>query len=358
MGSGRASNLQVEQSLVNGYEEDIVTMRITSGGTTARMKAAAADRFGPPSVLTLHELPVPEPGPREVLIALESAGVGGWDASIRDGSWRKPGRARFPLIPGTDGAGIVVATGARVRRFRPSDRVYAYEFGNRQGGFYAEFAVADADHVGRVPKTLDLQHAGAVATTGLTALQGVDALGLRAGHTVLIFGASGAVGTMAVQFAVQHGAYVIATASGRSATRVVRSLGASRVIDVRHPNAINQLRAFLRDDDGLDGVLALAGGDELERCLDFVRPRGRVVHPNGIEPVPKSRHSFRVRSFDAVANRKEFAKLNRHLSGRRVRVPIAATYPLAKAADAHRRLDRGQVVGRIVLRIGRRGRRR
>jgi NADPH:quinone reductase-like Zn-dependent oxidoreductase len=231
--------------------------------------------------------------------------------------------------------------------------VYAYEFGNRQGGFYAEFAVADAKHVARVPKTLDLRDAGAMATTGLTALQGVNALGVRPGQTVLIFGASGAVGTMAVQFAVQRGAYVIATASGQAATRVVRSLGASRVIDARREDAIEQLRRLSRDDDGLDGVFALAGGDELERCLDFVRPGGRVVYPNGIEPVPKPRRSFRVRSFDAVADPEEFARLNRRFSGKRVRVPIAATYPLAKAAQAHRRLDRGQVLGRIVLRIGR-----
>jgi NADPH:quinone reductase-like Zn-dependent oxidoreductase len=315
------------------------------------MKAAAVDRFGPPSAMTLHELPVPTPGPREVLLALDTAGVGAWDASIRDGSWRKPGRPRFPLIPGTDGAGIVVAKGARVRRFRLGDRVYAYEFGNRQGGFYAEFAVADATHVGHVPNALDLRDAGAAAVTALTALQGIDALGVRPGHTVLIFGASGAVGTMAVQFAVQRGAHVIATASGQAATRVVRTLGAKRVIDARREEAIDELRELLRDSEGLDGVLALAGGDELERCLDFVRRRGRVVFPNGIEPVPRSRRSFRVRSFDAVAGPREFAKLNRHLGRSRVRVPIAATYPLAKAAQAHRRLDRGQVVGRIVLRI-------
>src|SRR5258708_4613081 len=83
---------------------------------------------------------------------------------------------RFPLVPGIDGAGIVVARGARVRRIQLGDRVYAYEFGNRQGGFYAEFAAAKAEHVGRVPKGLDLRDAGAVATTGLTALQGIDAL--------------------------------------------------------------------------------------------------------------------------------------------------------------------------------------
>jgi NADPH:quinone reductase-like Zn-dependent oxidoreductase len=316
------------------------------------MKAAALDRFGPPSVLTLHELPVPEPGPREVLIAIDTAGVGSWDASIRDGSWRKPGRPRFPLIPGTDGAGIVVAKGARVKRFRLGDRVYAYEFGNRQGGFYAQFAVADAGHVARVPKTIDLRDAGAVATTGLTALQGIDALGVRAGQTVLIFGASGAVGTMAVQFAVQRGANVIATASGKAAARAVRALGAKRVIDARRPDAIEQLRTSARDGKGIDGVLALAGGDELERCLDFVRAGGRVVHPNGIEPVPKRRRTIRLRSYDAVADPQEFSRLNRRFTGSRVRVPIAATYPLAKAAQAHRRLDRGRLVGRIVLRVG------
>jgi NADPH:quinone reductase len=315
------------------------------------MKAAAVDRFGPPSALTLHEVPVPSPGPHEVLIAIDTAGVGSWDASIRDGSWRRPGRPRFPLVPGIDGAGIVVAKGARVRRVHVGDRVYAYEFGNRQGGFYAQFAAARAEHVGRVPNGLDLREAGAVATTGLTALQGIDALELRLGQTALIFGASGAVGTMAVQFAVQRGAHVIATASGAAATRLVRKLGAHRVIDARSVASIEQLRKFAPN--GLDCVLALAGGDELERCLDFVRPKGRVVHPNGVEPVPTERPTFRVRAFDAVANPREFDKLNRRLANGRIRVPIAASYRLGSAAQAHRRLDREHALGRMVLHVRR-----
>jgi len=315
------------------------------------MKAAAVDRFGPPSALTLHEVPVPKPGPHEVLIAIDTAGIGSWDASIRDGSWRKPGRPRFPLVPGVDGAGVVVAKGARVRRIQLGDRVYAYEFGNRQGGFYAEFAAAAAEHVNRVPKGLDLRDAGAVAATGLTALQGIDRLELRPGRTVLIFGASGAVGTMAVQFAVQRGADVLATASGAEATRLVRTLGAHRVIDARRAESADRLRKFAPD--GLDGVLALAGGDELERCLDFVRPKGLVVHPNGIEPVPLERRGFRVRAFDAVANPREFDKLNRRLGDGRIRVPIAASYPLGKAAQAHRRLERESVLGRMVLQVRR-----
>jgi NADPH2:quinone reductase len=315
------------------------------------MKAAAADRFGPPSALTLHEVSVPKPGPHEVLIAIDTAGIGSWDASIRDGSWRKPGRPRFPLVPGVDGAGIVVARGARVRRFHLGDRVYAYEFGNRQGGFYAEFAAADAEHVGRVPKGLGLRDAGAVAATGLTALQGIGALGLRPGHTMLIFGASGAVGTMAVQFARQRGAHVIATASGAAPARLVRKLGAHRVIDARRAESTDHLRKFVPD--GLDCVLALAGGRELERCLDFMRPNGRVVYPNGIEPAPMERHTFRVRAFDAIANPRAFDKLNRHLRNGRILVPITASYPLGKAAQAHRRLDREHVLGRMVLQVRR-----
>jgi len=315
------------------------------------MKAAAVDRFGPPSALTLHDLPVPKPGPHEVLIAIDTAGVGSWDASIRDGSWRKPGRSRFPLVPGVDGSGTVVAKCPRVRRVHVGDRVYAYEFVNRQGGFYAEFAAANAEHVAHVPKGMKLRDAGAVATTGLTALQGIDAVDLRPRQTVLIFGASGAVGTMAVQLAVQRGAHVIATASGAAATRLVRKLGAHRVIDARRTRSIDQLRTFAPD--GLDAVVALAGGDELERCLDFVHPRGRVAYPNGVEPAPVKRHAFRVHAFDAVANPREFEKLNRHLGNGNIRVPIPASYPLGKAAQAHRRLDREHVLGRIVLQVRR-----
>jgi Zn-dependent alcohol dehydrogenase len=198
------------------------------------MKAAAIDRFGPPAVLTLHTLPVPKPGPGQVLIALQAAGVGSWDASIRDGSWRPGGRPKFPLVPGTDGAGLVVAKGARARRFRIGDRVYANEF-----GCYAEYVAADVEDVGHVPPRLDLMQAGAAATTGLTALQGIDdALRVRRGHTVLIYGASGAVGTLAVQFAKRRGARVVATASGRDATALVRRLGADAVIDARRDDAI------------------------------------------------------------------------------------------------------------------------
>src|SRR5438874_1978782 len=165
--------------------------------TPTSMRAAAIDRFGPPSVIRVHTLPVPQPGPRQILLALSAAGVGSWDESVRDGSWKPAGRPAFPVILGSDGAGIVVGKGGRVKRFRVGDRAYGYEIGNKKSGFYAEYVVVDERSAGVVPKRLDLLHAAAGAVTGLTALQGIDTvLELRKGETILIFGASGAVGTL------------------------------------------------------------------------------------------------------------------------------------------------------------------
>jgi NADPH:quinone reductase len=317
----------------------------------ATMRAIAIDEFGPPSVMRMHELEVPRPKSHEVLIALEWAGVGSWDGSIRDGSWKLSARPKFPLIPGVDGAGIVVAAGTRVRRVRIGDRVYAYESGNPQGGFYAPFALARAEHVDRVPDAVDTRDAAAVVTTGLTALQGINLLRLRRGSVVMVFGASGAVGTIAVQLAKQHGATVIATASGRGASRIVRRLGADHVVDARSRDATDRI-----DDvapEGLDAVLALAGGTELERVLSLVRRGGRVAHPNGIEPEPKRRAGVVVRGYDAVADPRRFTSLRRELEAGEVRVPIAAVFPLSQAARAHRKMAKGHFVGRIVLRIPR-----
>jgi NADPH:quinone reductase len=98
-----------------------------------RMRAAAIDRFGPPSKLTTRERKLPQLGPSEVLIAVHTAGVASWDGAIREGSWRPPGKPKFPMVLGTDGAGIVVAKGSRVRRLRVGDRVYGYEFGSSKG---------------------------------------------------------------------------------------------------------------------------------------------------------------------------------------------------------------------------------
>jgi NADPH:quinone reductase len=169
------------------------------------MRAAAIDRFGSPEVLTVHELPVPNVETNEVLIALHTAGVGSWDADIREG-WYPEVEPRFPLVLGTDGSGTVAAVGSRIRRFKLGDQVYSYSWNNPKGGFYAEYVAVVAEKVGAVPERLDLKHAGAIPTTGLTALQGIDdALHVKKAETVIIHGASGGVGMLAVQFAKLRG---------------------------------------------------------------------------------------------------------------------------------------------------------
>lgn len=318
------------------------------------MKAAAIDRFGPPEVITLHSLPIPQLGPGEVLIALHAAGVGAWDAEIRAGTY-VTGKERFPLVLGTDGAGIVAARGSRVRRFAVDDRVWAYEFANPKGGFYAEFVAVKAEHVGSAPQSLTLLEAGASAVTGLTALQGIDDhLEVREGETALIFGATGAVGTLAVQFAKLRGARVIGTATGRDAVHVLTELGADGTIDGHSPQAAEQLRALAPQ--GLDAVLALAGGETLEQCLDLVRDGGRAAYPNGVEPEPRRRQKIRITAYDAVAGPREFAKLEQAVEDSELNVVIAGVYPLERAAEAHARIERGHVIGRLAIRIRDNGR--
>jgi NADPH:quinone reductase len=314
------------------------------------MKAAAIDRFGGPAVITPHWLPVPEVGRGEVLIAIHAAGVGIWDASVRDGSWQPLGRPKFPLVLGIDGAGVVVAKGPGTRRLKLGERVYAYDYANPKGGFYAEFVAVRETNAARVPKRLDWLEAGAAATTGLTALQGIDdALKVREGETVLIFGATGAVGTLAVQFAKRRRARILGTASGRKAAALVRQLGASGVIDARMSDAERQLLKIAPD--GVDAVLALAGSNTLEQLLEHVKPGGRVAYPNGVEPEPRRRPKIRFTTYDAEAGTREFGKLDHAVAEAKLRVPIAAVYSLEQASKAHERLERGHLLGRIVLRV-------
>jgi NADPH:quinone reductase-like Zn-dependent oxidoreductase len=219
---------------------------------------------------------------------------------------------------------------------------------NPKGGFYAQYVATDANNAGHVPVHLDLMHAGTAAATALTALQGIDDhLRVRAGEVVVIFGASGAVGTHAVQFAKRRRAHVIATATGREAQRLVRRLGADAVIDARDPDDLMRLVSLAPR--GVDAVLALAGGIALDDCLDRVRDGGRVAYPEGVEPPPRA-PALDVISYDAIAGAREFARLEHAAVAAQLRVPIAATYPLEHAADAHARLHAGHLLGRIGLR--------
>jgi NADPH:quinone reductase-like Zn-dependent oxidoreductase len=327
------------------------TARDTAINSTPKtMRAAAIDRFGGPEVLQLVSLPVPQVEAGEVLIALDTAGVGGWDADMR-GGWSPSGRRpRFPLVLGIDGSGVVAAVGPRVRRVKVGDPVYAYGWDNPKGGFYAQYVAVPGDQVAIIPDRLDLKGAGALPTTGLTALQGIDdALKIRKGESLLIHGASGGVGTIATQIAKLRGARTLATASGKAGIALARRLGATLAID-GHRDDIEE--AALRfAPKGLDAALLLAGGKALPACLRALHAGARVAYPNGIEPAPKTRRSLEVTAYDGVPGVREFERLGRVVEAAKLKVPIAAEYKLADAAKAHARLAAGHILGKVILRI-------
>jgi len=314
------------------------------------MKAAAIDRTGGPEVITLHTLPVPKPAADEVLIAVHTAGVAIWDVYLRTHP-QAIKHSAFPLVLGTDGAGTVAAVGEKVQRFKVGDQVYSYSWDNPHGGFYAEYVAVPAERVGHVPQGLTLRQAGAVATTGLTAIQGIDdALRLKAGDTLIIHGASGGVGSLALQFAKLRGVKVLATASGEDGLTFVKGLGADAVVDGRNGNILAAARAFAPA--GVDAVLAFAGGDSLERCVEALRAGGRIAYPYGVKPDPRPRDdTAAVIRYNAVPGPQEFERMNRAIEAAKLRVPIEAEFPLAQADKAQERVEAGHILGKIVLRI-------
>jgi NADPH:quinone reductase len=237
-----------------------------------------------------------------------------------------------------------------VRGFKVGDLVYSYSWDNPQGGFYAEYVAVPAQRVGHVPQGLSIGDAGAIATTALTAIQGIDdALHMKSGQTLIIHGAAGGVGSLALQFAKLRGARVLATASGDDGLKFVRALGADAVVDGRHADIVAAAREFAPA--GVDAVLALAGGDALERCLDALRRGGRVAFPSGVRPEPKARAGISVLRYDAIPGPQEFERLNEAIVAARLKVPIAAEFPLTEASRAHQRIEAGHALGKVVLRI-------
>jgi NADPH2:quinone reductase len=323
---------------------------LMSVDTRKKMRAAVAVRAGGPSVLKVREIPVPAVGAHDVLIAVDAAGVASWDAAMR-GGWSPSGKNEYPLVLGTDGAGRIVDLGAKVRRLRRADRVYCYSFGGPKGGFYAEYCAVAASKVSRAPRRLDAARAAAAATVGLTAIQGIDgALRVKRGERVVVHGASGGVGMIALQLAKWRGARVLATADGRAGVAFVRRLGADAAVDGKSGSLADALSEFAPG--GVDAVFATVGGPSLVTILDAVRKGGRVAWPNGIEPTPRPRKGLRMKSYDAKEGADGLAKLTRAIEASKLKVPIAARYPLARASDAHRRLAKGHVFGKIVLVIG------
>jgi NADPH:quinone reductase-like Zn-dependent oxidoreductase len=320
--------------------------------TQSKMKAIALDRFGGLETMKLQTLPVPEVGPNEVLIHAEWAGVGQWDPFEREGGFAKVFgiEPKFPYVLGSDGAGTVVAVGHRVDGLKPGDRVYAFSLMNPKGGFYAEYAAVKAEEVSRIPGNLTTQQAGAMPVDAMTALRGLDdTLGLKPTESVMIFGASGGIGHLAVQLAKRMGARVFAVASGSDGVALVTQLGADAVVDGHKEDIAAAARQFAPN--GLEAALITAGGPAADNALTAMRAGGRVAYPNGVEPTPKPPFGIDAKAYDGMPDPQAIDKLNRLVESEGpppFEVHVARSFPLDQAVDAHRALDE-HYLGKLVL---------
>jgi NADPH:quinone reductase len=319
--------------------------------TKNMMRAIALDKFGDLETLKLQMIPVPNIEPNEILIRVETAGIGEWDPFEREGGYTEAVgvKPKFPYVLGSEGAGTIAAIGEQVSRFKIGDRVYAPVFLNPKGGFYAEYAAVDADYASFIPDTLTVTQAGVMSGVGITALRGLDDnLKLKQDESIMIFGASGGIGHTAVQLAKLMGARVFAVASGKDGVDLAKKLGSDAVVDGHKDDILAAIHAFAPD--GLDAALLTAGGEAAEKSIQGVRPGGRIAHPNGIQPEPQERSGVRLLCYNGEPDPDIIRRFNRLIESGPFTVHVAQRFPLEKVVDAHAALDQ-HYLGKLALQI-------
>jgi len=320
------------------------------------MKAIVVEECGGPEQLRLVDLPTPEPGPSEVLVKVAVSGVNFIDVYFRTGLYKAP----FPVGIGSEAAGIVEAVGPGVTEFRAGDRV-AYAMAR---GSYAEFAKVPAANLVPVPASVSLEQAAAVLLQGMTAHYLTrSTFPLKAGDTCLVHAAAGGTGALVVQLARSLGARVFGTVSTAAKAAIARDAGADEVINYAEQDFAAEVRR-LTDGRGVDVVYDGVGRSTFEKSLESLRPRGMLVlfgNASGAVPpvdplVLNTRGSLfltRPSLGHYIANREELAWRAGEvfdLVGRgALTVRIDQTFPLAAAADAHRRLEARGAMGKLLI---------
>jgi NADPH:quinone reductase-like Zn-dependent oxidoreductase len=299
------------------------------------MKAIVFDRFGGPEVLHESEVDVPEPGPGQVRVRVRAAGVNPIDGKIRQGLMEASFPTQLPVIPGVEAAGTVDAVGEGVTGLAVGDDVLGWT----QTGAYAEYAVGS--RLFRKPAGLSWEAAAALPVAGETSGRVLDLLAVGEGDTVLINGASGAVGTIAVQLAVGRGATVIGTA-GEANHEHLAALGA--VPTTYGDGLVERVRALAPN--GIDAVFDVAGHDVLADAIELRGGTDRIVTIADFVGAQKHGVVFTGGGGHDVPDLTALAELV--VSGE-LEVTVAATYPLADAAAAQAVVDAGHARGKVVL---------
>ena len=307
------------------------------------MKAERVLQFGSPNVIINDDLPRPTPAAGQLLVRVKAAGVGPWDALVREG---KSGLHQpLPLILGSELSGIVEAIGADVSGFKAGDEVYGAT--NEQfTGAYAEYALPAARMMAQKPRTLSFIEAASAPVVTVTAWQMLfDYAYATAGQTVLVHGAAGNVGAYAVQLAKQAGLHVVATA-GSADLDYIRGLGAERVVDY-------QTERFEESVAGVDVVLDTVGGDTQQGSLRVLKPGGILV--SVVSPVPEAtqkRYGVRAAFFYVDVTTARLNQITELFDSGKLVTDVGTVLPLEEARIAHEMLGGApHKRGKIVLSI-------
>jgi NADPH:quinone reductase-like Zn-dependent oxidoreductase len=305
------------------------------------MRAVAIPEAGAsPAVV---DVPTPSAAPGEVLVKVQASSVNGFDAAVAAGMLQGMMEHRYPVVLGKDFAGVVEATGEDASRFAPGDQVFGVVMKPYLGdGGYGEYLVVGEQHgIAAVPEGLDLARAGALGLAGAAGLQAVEAVAEPSGRMVLISGASGGVGAIALQYAHAAGADVIATARPGAEADLVRELGAQHVVDYAG-DLEAQVRAIAPD--GVDAVLHFAGDGS--RLVGLLRADGRVISTVGFGP---DQHAAAV-AIMADPDTGTLEQLAADVAEGRIRIPITRTYSLDEAQQALADFPAG-TVGKFAISI-------
>lgn len=315
------------------------------------MKAIVIDRFGGPDELVIRDVPIPSIEDDEVLIKVEYAGVGQWDIFEREGGYDQMLglHSEFPYILGSEGSGIIYGKGKNVGSFAIGDKVYAPGFLNPKGGFYAEFVAIDSKYVSLIPDCITVKEASVISGVGLTALRGLeDVLRLKKDESIMIFGASGGIGHLAVQLAQNMGARVFAIASGEDGVTMLRKLGVGAVVDGRKDDIQSAARKFASA--GFDTLLFTAGGELANSLVQCVRAGGRIAYPNGIYPIPDTRPDISLIGYNGEPEAEIIQKLNNWISSGKLKVHIDEVFLLEDAYKVHLALS-NHYVGKLCFKV-------
>jgi NADPH:quinone reductase-like Zn-dependent oxidoreductase len=316
------------------------------------MKAIRINEFGGPEVMKLEDVAIPIPAPDEILVKNYASGVNIVDCGVRRG-----GNAilrpflKLPLTPGWDAAGIVEEVGADVTNLKKGDAVYGVP--NFPGdGSYAEYFIAKANQMAIKPQSIGFIEAAGVPLAGITAFNGLFVYGkLQPGQSILIHGAAGGVGSLAVQFAKARGAYVIGTASANNLD-YLKTIGADEAIDYKN----QRFEELLKDIDVIFDASPVRDNEVRLKFVQVLREHGKLVSSQLDFPyaediqaaLAKKNATGELVGFQTYECLKEMALL---IDEGKVKVIVSKVYPLEQAAEAHRECETGHVRGKLVLEI-------